>query len=756
MAFKFFKQLDSSDCGPACLKMISQHYGKNYSIDYLRRISFITKEGVSLLTISKAAERIGFKTLKLELTHEYLVETVPLPCILYWNQEHFVVLRDIKNGTNPKKARYSLADPGVGMVTIDAKTFMKSWTDVNTARGVVLALEPTDEFFNRAEDAKPAAKNGFSYLLKYFLKYKKFFFQLCIGLLAGSMLSLIFPFLTQSMVDYGIGNGQINFIMIILLFQLMLFLGTTSIEYLRSHLLLHISTRINITILSDFLIKLMKLPMAFFESRRTGDIMQRIEDHRRIEEFLTRYVLNTLFSIVNLVIWVIVIAIYNEKILFIFLAGGLLAIGWNLAFMKKIKENDYKLFNFFARNRDDLYEIIHGIDEIKLNDFELHRRWKWETTQLGLFNLNVKVLKLSQYQRIGSSFFIQLMNILITYVSAREVLNGNITLGAMLTIAYIIGQMVSPIEQLSVFFNAAQQARISLERMNEVHTQLNEEDDSKIIPNADFLSTGIRQSVTRVNNDGDLVLPATDLPGIQLKNVSFQYEGPGSPYVLKNINLHIPLGKTTAIVGSSGSGKTTLLKLLLKFYDVEEGEVSVNRHNLRNLSARWWRNRCGTVMQEGYIFYDTIEKNISTGSEHTNLQQLAHACRIANIESFIETLPLGYETKIGGAGLGLSAGQKQRLLIARAIYKNPDVLLFDEATSALDAKNEREIVDKLKDALDGKTVIVVAHRLSTVKNADKIVVLENGEIVEEGSHAELVKRKDRYFNLIKNQLELGS
>lgn len=758
MRFRLYKQLDSSDCGPACLKMIAQHYGKNYSIDYLRRISFITKEGVSLLTISKAAERIGFKTLKLELTHQYLVETVPLPCVLFWNNEHFVVLYKIKNAGNKRKAKYFLADPGMGLVTVDHQTLMKAWGDVNTKRGVVLALEPTDEFFTRNEEVKPVRKNGFAYLLNYFLKYKRFFFQLCIGLLAGSVLALIFPFLTQSMVDYGIGNGQINFIIVILLFQLMLFISTTSLEYLRSHLLMHISTRINISILSDFLIKMMKLPMSFFESRMTGDIMQRIEDHHRIEEFLTRSVLNTFFSIVNLFIWVIVIAIYNSKVLLIFLAGALLAVGWNLMFMKKIKENDYRLFNYSSRNRDDLYEIINGIHEIKLNDFELHRRWKWETTQLGLFNLNVKVLKLTQYQRIGSSFFIQLMNILVTYVCAREVLNGNITLGAMLTIAYIIGQMINPIEQLSGFFNAAQQARISLERMNEVHNRLNEEDDSKVIPNADFLQTGLPNSTAAINKDGNLVVPAMEtdqLPGILFRDVSFQYEGPGSPYVLKKINLHIPLGKTTAIVGSSGSGKTTLMKLLLKFYDVEQGEILVNGHNLRNFSARWWRNRCGTVLQEGYIFSDTIRKNISTGNEHTDEAQLEHVCRIANIQSFIETLPLGFDTKIGGAGTGLSAGQKQRLLIARAIYKNPEILLFDEATSALDAKNEREIVRNLKDALVGKTVVIVAHRLSTVMNADKIIVLEGGEIVEEGGHEELVIRKDKYYTLIKNQLELG-
>ncbi|HMC84615.1 MAG TPA: ATP-binding cassette domain-containing protein, partial [Chitinophagaceae bacterium] len=490
------------------------------------------------------------------------------------------------------------------------------------------------------------------------------------------------------MVDYGIGHGQINFIIIILLFQLMLFLGNTIIEFLRSYLLLHIGTRINISIISDFLIKLMKLPLSFFESRRTGDIMQRIDDHKRIETFITQNVLNTLFSIVNLVVMIIVVAIYNYKILMVFVAGSCLSIIWNLVFMERIKTNYYKLFNFLSRNRDDLYEIIKGIEEIKLNDFEIHRRWKWEITQFGLFKLNSRLLHLRQYQRIGSSFFIQLMNIFVTYISAREVVNGHITLGVMLTIAYLVGQMISPIEQLAIFFNAAQQAKISLERLNEVHNQLNEEDNTKLIPDENFFSgDNHMRGLSVVNSSGNLSISPALMPkaGIQFQQVSFRYEGPGSPLVLKEINLYIPFGKVTAIVGSSGSGKTTLFKLLLKFYDVTSGSILIRDNDLQNISAKWWRRKCGIVMQEGFIFSDTIRKNISTGDEFETDDKIFRAIRIANIDEFINELPLGIETKIGDAGLGLSSGQKQRILIARAVYKNPDLLLFDEATSSLDA-----------------------------------------------------------------------
>jgi len=739
--------------------MIANHYGRSFSVEYLRRISFITKEGVSLLTISKAAERIGFKTLKLELSFEYLAESVPLPCILFYNKQHFVVLYDIKESRkNGSVTKLCLADPGIGLVNIDYPSFMQGWADINTQRGIVLVLEPLREFYQtdpKSDEETTAAKkaNGFLFLGKYFLKYRKFFLQLLVGLLGGSLLSLIFPFLTQSMVDYGIGHEQIDFIVLILLFQLALFMGNTIIDFIRSYLLLHIGTRINISIISDFLIKLMKLPLMFFESKRTGDIMQRIDDHKRIEAFITQNVLNTFFSIVNLVVMIIVIAVYNVKILLIFLCGSILSVGWNMMFMSKVKTNDYRLFNFFARNRDDLYEIIRGIEEIKLNDFEIHRRWKWEITQFGLFKLNTKVQQLRQYQRIGATFFIQLMNIMVTYISAREVVNHHISLGIMLTIASLIGQMISPIEQLSSFFNAAQQAKISLERLNEVHNQLNEEDNRKIIPEDTFFKPG---TAATVNSSGHLALyePGEKGPGIEFRNLSFRYEGPGSPYVLKDISLHIPFGKTTAVVGSSGSGKTTLLKLILKFYEPEVGEILINGQNLNAISAKWWRRKCGVVMQEGYIFSDTVRKNISTGDEFETEEKIWHAARVANIEQFIHSFPLQLETKIGDAGAGLSTGQKQRLLIARAVYKNPEIFLFDEATSSLDSKNEREIVSRLREAVAGKTMVIIAHRLSTVKNADKIVVIEDGEIVEEGNHAGLIDRRGRYFTLIKNQLEL--
>jgi ATP-binding cassette subfamily B protein len=733
MPFPFYKQLDAMDCGPTCLRMVAKHYGKSYSLQYLREQSFITREGVSLLGISEAAEKIGLKTFSCKLTFEQLDEEVNLPCILHWNQKHFVVLPPQDYDRSKKRDKILIADPAHGLVKIDKETFLRSWKGSGN-EGIVLMLEPTQAFYNENETGQPEAK-GFKFLFRYLKPYRKYVVQLLLSILIGSMLSLFAPFLTQSLVDNGINHQNLGFVHLVLISQLVLFAGSTAIELIRSWILLHINSRINISIISDFLIKLMKLPIRFFDTKMIGDIQQRIGDHSRIQSFLTGTTLSTLFSMINLVVFSIVLGIYSWKILIVFFLFSIGSVCWIVLFLKKRKELDYMQFQRMSDNQNVLYELITGMQEIKLNNSETLKRWEWEKVQAKLYKISVKGLALGQYQQVGSIFFTQLKNILISYITAREVMNGNMTLGMMLSVSYIIGQMNSPLDQLLGFVQAAQDAKISLDRLGEIHNKENEENASQLVPgNLDMQKSG----------------------NIKLDNVSFQYGSTQSPFVLKDINLLIPEGKVTAIVGSSGSGKTTLLKLLLQFYEPTAGKVMINNNDLKEYSPMWWRNQCGSVMQDGFVFSDSIAGNISVSDEHPDAEKLLHAVEVANIREFIEQLPLRYRTKIGNAGNGVSAGQKQRILIARAIYKNPQYLFFDEATSALDANNEKVIMENLDRFFIGKTVVVIAHRLSTVKNADQIVVLEKGAIVEIGTHDELSKSKGKYYELVKNQLELGS
>jgi len=738
MAFTTYIQLDQMDCGPTCLRMIAKHYGKNYSLENLRGISCITREGVSLLGISEAAEKIGFKTIAAAVNFEQLNKEVNLPCILHWNQNHFVVLPPQNYSGKNEKSKILIADPASGLVKVDKEIFTKKWISKNEGQGVALLLEPTPSFYHREDDK--FSSRGFAFLFQYLYPYKKFIIQLLMGMLLSSLLSLLFPFLTQSMVDDGVNHQDIGFIRLMLISQLVLFIGITAIEIIRSWILLHMNSRINIAIISDFLIKLMKLPVHFFDTKMIGDITQRINDHNRIEHFLTNNTLNTLFSLLSLLVFSFVLGIYDLQILFVFLAGSTLSILWIMLFLKKRKQMDYKRFQQMSSNQDHLYELITGMQEIKLNNCERLKRWKWERTQAALFRLNINSLSLEQYQHAGNVFITQIKNIFISYLAACAVVNGSMTLGMMLGISYIIGQMNAPIEQLLTFFHTAQDARISLERLGEIHNRDNEE--APRFANAEL-------PVQRIKN----IL--TGPGGITIENVSFQYAGPNSSQVLKNINLTIPHGKVTAIVGSSGSGKTTLLKLLLRFYEPTGGEICINGNRSSDLPIKQWRDECGVVMQEGFIFSDTIARNIAVSDEYIDEEKLLHAIRISNIEQFIKDLPLGLNTKIGNTGNGLSTGQKQRLLIARAVYKNPSYLFFDEATSALDANNERIIMENLNLFFGGKTVIIIAHRLSTVKNADRIIVLEHGEIAETGNHHSLSKQKGKYFELVKNQLELG-
>ncbi|PSK94703.1 peptidase domain-containing ABC transporter [Taibaiella chishuiensis] len=731
MPFPFYKQLDAMDCGPTCLRMIAKHYGKSYSLDFLRQNAHITREGVSLLGISEAAEKIGFRTLAAKISFEQLDEEATLPCILHWNQKHFVVLPPQNYNRNKKNDKILLADPAHGLIKVDKETFLRSWMGTSS-EGIVLMIEPTDAFYQQKEDDEKV--KGFQFLFRYLRPYRKYVVQLFLSIIVASLLSLMAPFLTQGLVDYGINHQNLGFVYLVLISQLVLFVGSTSIEMIRSWIMLHMNSRINISIISDFLIKLMKLPIRFFDTKMIGDIHQRIGDHSRIQSFLTGTTLSTLFSFVNLFVFSIVLGIYSWKILLTFLLFSVCAISWILFFLRKRKELDYKQFQRMSENENVLFELITGMQEIKLNNCETAKRWEWEKVQARLYKISVKGLALGQYQQVGFVFFNQLKNILISYISAREVMTGNMTLGMMLSVSYIIGQMNSPLDQLLSFVQAAQDAKISLDRLGEIHNREEEEEDDKL-------------RYTNLDNESS---------SINLENVSFQYGSQQSPYVLKDVNLTIPQGKVTAVVGTSGSGKTTLLKLLLQFYEPTGGKITVDNKDLNQISPKWWRNQCGTVMQDGFIFSDTIARNISVSEENVNSKKLMRAVDVANIKDFVEDLPLGFQTKIGNSGNGISAGQKQRMQIARAVYKDPQYLFFDEATSALDANNEKVIMENLDRFFEGKTVVVIAHRLSTVKNADQIVVLEKGEVVEVGTHEQLTARRGNYYELVKNQLELGS
>ncbi|AFK05510.1 ABC transporter related protein (plasmid) [Emticicia oligotrophica DSM 17448] len=728
MPFTHFQQQDAMDCGPTCLRMVAKHYGRGFSIQKLREATQIGKEGVSLLGISEAAESIGFKTLAVKVPFKQLEKDAPLPCIVHWKQNHFVVVYQIK------KNQVYVADPALGLIKYSYVEFESQWATTiveGEKTGIALLLESTQRFYQETDEQTKGI--NLSMLSGYVFKYKRLILQLFLGLFIGSILQLILPFLTQSVVDTGIQTRNLHFIYLVLAAQLMLFIGRMSVEFIRSWILLHISTRINLSILSDFLGKLLRLPVSFFESKKTGDILQRIGDHQRIESFLTGTSLNVLFSMFNLIIFSVVLAYYNLTIFGVFLISSIVYSVWIVLFLRYRRKLDNKRFALASQNQSSLIQLVQSVPELKLNNAEIKKRWEWENLQVKNFHLSVKGLALQQYQQTGAMIINEGKNIVISFLAATAVVNGQMTLGAMMALQYIIGQLNSPVEQLIQFMQHYQDAQISLERLNEIH----EIDDEETTQNPLL-------HILPENQD------------IQLKNLTFTYTGAGNEPVLKNINLTIPQGKITAIVGTSGSGKTTLLKLLLKFYKPQSGEIRFGNVSLENISHKLWRSKCGTVMQEGVIFSDTIAENIAFSDEFPDTKKLLHAVKVANIQSFIEELPLSYNTKIGAEGNGISQGQKQRMLIARAVYKNPDFIFFDEATNALDANNESIIMANLDEFFKNRTVIVVAHRLSTVKNADQIVVMEKGEIVEVGTHAELTQRHGKYFELVKNQLELGN
>ena len=731
-SFKCIIQSDSMMCGITCLQMVCKHFGREVSLRTLSKLCVATSEGVSMLGVNEAANKLGLRTMCARTDFDTLSKAT-LPCVLHWNQNHFVVLYKVRKGRI-----FYVADPGKGLVKYNLEEFGKHW--VSTAsqgeeKGIAMFLEPTLEFYshkvdNEEEDGSP---RSFQFLFGYIKQYRKYFGQIVLGLLVGSLLQLILPFLTQSIVDVGIKNQNIGFIWLILLGQLMLTISRTAIDFIRRWLLLHISLRINISLVSDFFIKLLKLPMSFFDTKLMGDLMQRMGDHSRVNSFLTQQTLSIVFSLFTFIVFSIVLLSYNWLVFAIFMLGSLLYGGWLALFLRRRKVLDYELFEQQAINNNKTYEFITSMQEIKLQDCEQRRRWEWEDVQADLFGVQMKSLKLQQTQEAGSIFINELKNIVITVVAATAVIHGQLTLGMMLAVQYIIGQLNSPVEQLMSFFYSVQDVKISLERINEIH-RMDDENGKQ----------GLETSVKEEDK------------GIDLENVNFKYDPHALKTIIDDVSLTIPKGKVTAIVGASGSGKTTLIKLMLGYYSVLGGQITIGGTDVNILNKKWWRRQCGVVMQDGVIFSESIARNIAVDDGEIDKERLQRAAEIACIHDYVMGLPLKYNTKIGRDGVGLSQGQKQRILIARAVYKNPDYIFLDEATNSLDANNERMIVEHLDEFYKGKTVVIVAHRLSTVKNADQIVVLDKGKVVEIGNHEELTAKRGAYYNLVKNQLELGN
>ena len=725
-------QKDSMQCGIACLQMVCKYFGREYSMNTLSKLCFATTEGVSMLGINEAANILGLHTTCVRAATSILSEA-HLPCILHWNQNHFVVLYKVKNGK-----KFYIADPGKGLVTYSLEEFKKHWISTRSNeedKGIAMFLETTPAFFTYKMEGEEniKEKRSFRFLFGYVKKYRKYFGQIILGLIVGSLLQLVLPFLTQSIVDVGIKNQDIGFVWLILLGQLMLTISRTAIDFIRRWLLLHISLRINISLVSDFFIKLLKLPMSFFDTKLMGDLMQRMNDHSRVNNFLTQQTLNITFAMLTFVVFSVVLFFYNKLVFAIFLLGSVLYGGWMTLFLKRRKVLDYELFEQQAINNNKTYEFITSMQEIKLQDCEQRRRWEWEDTQADLFGVQMKSLKLQQTQEAGSIFINEVKNIIITVVAATAVIHGQMTLGMMLAVQYIIGQLNSPVEQLMNFFYSLQDVKISLERINEIH-QMDDENGKE----------GLKTSIENKNE------------GIDIKNVMFKYDPHALRKTIDDVNIHIPQGKVTAIVGASGSGKTTLIRLILGYYPVLDGKIAIGNTDINTLNKRWWRRQCGVVMQDGVLFSESIARNIAVDDGDIDKERLLKAAEIACIKDYVTALPLKFNTKIGRDGVGLSQGQKQRILIARAVYKNPDYIFLDEATNSLDANNERSIVENLDKFYKGKTVVIVAHRLSTVKNADQIVVIDHGKVVEIGNHESLTAKRGAYYNLVKNQLELGN
>ncbi len=727
--FPFIRQHDSMDCGAACLTMVCRHFGLKETLENIKKICIPSVDGISMKGISDSARKLGLKAICVKIGIDDLIKINSI-AILHWNQNHFVILYRI----NKDGKKFRIADPGKGKYNCTLEEFKKYWIS-NTCngeeKGIAMLLNTSDNFKIIQREEKPE-RRSFRFMMGYLRQYRRYFFKIFLGLLLGCLLQLIMPFLTQSIVDIGIRHEDIGFIWLVLLGELMIVIGRTATDFIRRWLLLHISMRINISLVSDFFIKLLKLPMSFFDTKLMGDLLQRIGDHTRVQNFLTGQTLNIIFSFLSFIIFGIVLLVYNRLIFLVFTICSVGYGGWIAMFLSRRKVLDYELFEQQAINQNRTYQFITSMQEIKLQDCERRRRWEWEDTQADLFAVQMKSLKLQQTQEAGSIFINEVKNIIITVLAATAVIDGQMTLGEMLAVQYIIGQLNSPVSQFMQFIYSLQDVRISLERINEIHEGRNEETQEN-------QATGFAAEKS-----------------ITVDSIDFKYDPHALKNTLEGISFDIPEGKVTAIVGASGSGKTTLIKLMLGYYPVMSGSISIAGRNINEYNLKWWRRHCGVVMQDGVIFSESIARNIAVDDNEIDPERLREAARIACIDDYVMSLPLKYDTKIGRDGVGLSQGQKQRILIARAVYRNPDFIFLDEATNALDAKNERAIVENLDVFYRGRTVVVVAHRLSTVRNADRIIVLDGGRVVETGNHDSLIERKGAYYNLVKNQLELGN
>ena len=730
--FPHFKQNNSSDCGPTSLRMIARHYGLDYSTEMLRKHCHITRRGVNLLGISEAAEYIGFETAGVKVTFEQLAEEGVFPCILHWNQNHFVVCYGIEKCKHGG-FKIHISDPASQRLTYNKDEFERCWigpqADENS-NGVALMLEPSDDFGKIEDEYRKNSRSMLSFA-RYFTPYRSMIGQLVLAMFVGSVIQMILPFLSQAMVDQGINGRNLNIITLILFAQLGFFVATLSIDYIRSWIMLHMNSRIDIQLIADFLIKLTAMPLQFFDSRMTGDILQRIGDHGRIKNFLLSNSMRIVFSLINFVVYLAILAYYNVLVLAIFVVGNTLYVVWISFFMRYRRELDIKRFNQSALEQSKMIQLVQGMQDIKLNNCERQKRWEWERIQVRLFQIGLKGLRIGQIQQSGSVFFTQTTHILIYFIAAKSVVEGSMTLGMMMSLTYIIGQVSAPIGEFIGFAQSFQDAKISLERLNEIHSQDDEE-------------TNIGKKLYILPKEHD----------IEINDLSFSYTGSERELALKNITLSIPAHKVTAIVGESGCGKTTLIKLLQGFYEPTYGSIKVGGTVLTDINPHTWRAATGSVMQDSFIFSDTIANNIAVNSDETDKEQMRNAAHMARIDDFVESLPMGYDTIIGMEGKGVSQGQRQRILIARAIYKNPKYIFLDEATNSLDATNEAKIMDNLRQFYEGRTVVISAHRLSTVRDADQIIVMNAGEIVERGNHYSLLKKRGRYYELVKHQINV--
>ena len=714
-------QMDSQDCGPACLKIIAKYFGRFYSLQYLRDRCGITKQGVSLENLSTGAESLGLRTLAIKCTLDDIINKIPFPAILFWRDSHFIVVY------HANKKYIWVSDPAKGRIKYTHEDFKAGWYKKGETLGVLLAIEPTIDF-KRSKVEKEIEKNSFISILRYFIPYKNSFATIFFIMLVVTLLQGMLPFISKAVIDVGIKSSDINFINMVLIGNISILVSITIFNVIRDWILMHITSRVNIALISDYLIKLMKLPVTFFENKLLGDILQRARDHERIRNFIMNNSLSLIFSILTFIIFGIILLTYNPIIFYIFLGGSILYVAWVLLFLRIRKRLDWEYFELVSQDQSYWVETVSAIQDIKIYNYERYRRWKWEEIQARLYKLNKRVLNITNMQKLGAQFIANIKNMAIVFFCASAVIKGDITFGIMISTQFIIGMLNGPLTQFISFIVSAQYAKISFLRMNEIK-QLKDEEE--------LLSIGTTS-----------ILP--EKRDITLSNIIFQYS-PNSPVVLKNIFLTIPQNKITAIVGGSGSGKSTLLKLLVRLYKPTAGEIKMGNMNIASINLHTWRNMCGVVMQDGKLFNDTILANIVLDDEHIDYERLHKVCRMAQIAKEINGMPKGYETMIGERGRGISGGQKQRLLIARALYKEPDFLFLDEATNSLDVINEKKIVEALNAAFKDRTVIVVAHRLSTIRNADQIIVLHQGRIAEIGNHENLMTKKGEYFKLVSSQ-----